>query len=90
MTPVVVVSPDELRALVREQVEAALATQREADAAPLLLDRRQMARALSVGVDTLDRLRREGCPEITVGDMPRFDIASVIAWLRDRERGAIR
>ena len=51
---------------------------------PRLLDRRGIAEALHVGVDTVDRLRREGCPELTVGDAPRFEIGAVIEWLRGR------
>lgn len=50
-----------------------------------MLDRRGLAHALAVGVDTVDRLRRDGCPELTVGDSPRFELEQVIAWLRGRE-----
>jgi len=49
---------------------------------PALLDRRGLAHALGCGVDTIDRLRREGCPELTLGDAPRFEVKAVIDWLR--------
>lgn len=52
--------------------------------APTLRDRRGLAEALHVGVDTVDRLRRDGCPELTVGDAPRFELDRVLAWLRER------
>jgi hypothetical protein len=73
----------ELHELVAAAVREALA-EREPRAAPALLDRRGIAAALGIGVDTVDRLRREGCPELTVGDAPRFELAAVLAWLRER------
>lgn len=67
---------------VRDAVVEAIGT--EHGRAPALLDRRGLAHALAVGVDTIDRLRREGCPELTVGDAPRFELEAVLAWLRGR------
>lgn len=55
--------------------------------APALLDRRGLAHALAVGVDTIDRLRKEGCPELAVGDSPRFELEVVLTWLRSRGQG---
>lgn len=52
--------------------------------APAVLDRRGLAASLGVGLDTVDRLRREGCPELTVGDAPRFELPAVLGWLRGR------
>lgn len=83
-TGVVVVGAVELQAMIRQAVDAALAEHSEAAQAPLLVSRQEMARALGVGVDTLDKLRREGMPEILVGDMPRFHSATVLAWLQSR------
>jgi len=54
---------------------------------PRLLDRRALAEVLGCGIDTIDRMRREGMPELTVGDAPRFDAEEVLTWLRAR-RGA--
>jgi hypothetical protein len=52
---------------------------------PRLLDRRGLAAALGVCADTVDRLRREGMPELIVGDAPRFDFAGeVLPWLKAR------
>lgn len=67
-----------------DAVIEAFAPALEQRGAPRLLDRRGLAEALSIGVDTVDRLRREGCPEITVGDAPRFDFSEVVGWLRAR------
>jgi len=50
-----------------------------------LLDRRGLAEMLDCGVDTVDRLRREGLPELKVGDSPRYEAERVLAWMRDRE-----
>lgn len=52
--------------------------------ATALLDRQGLARELGIGVDTVDRLRREGCPSLRVGDVPRFELATVLEWLRSR------
>jgi hypothetical protein len=49
-----------------------------------LLDRRGLAQALDVGVDTVDRMRGEGMPELRVGDAPRFELERVLEWLRGR------
>lgn len=82
---VVVVPVHELQQMISNAVQEALEAQHEAEQGPLLLlDRRAMARALGVGVDTLDRLRSEGCPEVLVGDMPRFVPGDVLTWLRSR------
>jgi hypothetical protein len=82
----VVLSPDELRELVHETVTAALA-EREPASTPTLLDRRGLGRALGCCCDTVDKLRREGMPEVRVGDVPRFHLDDVIAWLKTRKRG---
>lgn len=51
---------------------------------PALHDRQSLARELRCGVDTVDKLRREGMPEIRVGDAPRFELEHVLSWLRGR------
>lgn len=75
----------ELRQLVRTEVAAAIG---DAQQAPPLLQRAELAQALGVSMPTLDRLRREsGFPELLVGDAPRFERAAVLAWLRRRSEG---
>ncbi len=57
---------------------------------PRLHDRRALATALGVCPDTVDRLRREGLPELTVGDVPRFDLAllpKTFPWVKFRAMG---
>lgn len=71
---------EHLAAPITETVASAMSTSRS----PALLDRRGLSEALGVGVDTVDRLRREGCPELIVGEAPRFELDKVTAWLRDR------
>jgi len=67
------------------RVRAALAPEHP----PALLDRAGLARELATSPGTVDRLRREGLPEVRVGDQPRFELAAVLAWLRRRtERAA--
>ncbi|MDF3069421.1 MAG: hypothetical protein K0R38_5022 [Polyangiaceae bacterium] len=55
-------------------------------AAPALLDRAGLARALSCSSKHVDRLRREGMPVVMLGDVPRFSLAEVLRWLRERSR----
>lgn len=78
---------DELSERVASEIDRRLAERLEElteSRSPRLLDRRGLAAALGCGVDTIDRLRREGAPEILVGDVPRFDLADVLAWLKSR------
>lgn len=69
---------------VAEAVAERLAPLLERTPAPVLLDRRGLAEALAVGVDTVDKLRREALPELRVGDVPRFRLDAVLEWLRGR------
>jgi hypothetical protein len=69
---------DDLEGRLAEQISTALG----ARGATKLLDRRGLAEALNVSLPTLDRLRRDGCPELLLGDAPRFEIERVLEWLR--------
>lgn len=84
MSRVVLLDPDELKSLVMASVCEALEGARGSAAPPALLDREQLAGALQISLGTLAKLRREGLPELIVGDSPRFDLGEVLAWLRDR------
>lgn len=60
-----------------------------ASAAPSpLLDKRELARVLSVSPATVDRLDAVGQPFIRVGDAKRYDLATVLAWHRERTESA--
>lgn len=65
-------------------VTTALESVLEQQSAPALHDRQSLARELRCGVDTIDKLRREGMPELRVGDAPRFELTRVLEWLRGR------
>jgi hypothetical protein len=82
---VVVATPEQLAALVRGAVQAALAEQSDS-AAPVLLDRAGIAQRLGVGTSTVDRLRRDGLPCVFIGDSPRFLLAECVAWLMNHRR----
>src|SRR5688572_5300162 len=76
----------ELRSLMAEAVRTALAEQRP-PAEPALIDRDELATALSVSPSTLDRMRSEAnFPELRVGDAPRFELEAVLEWLRGRRK----
>lgn len=51
---------------------------------PTLLDRVAIAEQLDISLPTLDRLRKEGCPFVMIGDAPRFEVDRVLEWLRSR------
>ena len=78
----VLVRLDDLRRVVRGEIDQALGQSREQPA--VLLDRGALARALSVSMPTIDRLRRAGMPVVWVVQAPRFELSAVLAWLRDR------
>jgi hypothetical protein len=83
----VLLSRDELREEIAAAVGAIKPTAPSNDA-PTLLDRTQLAKALGCSLPSIDRLRREGLPQLTIGDAPRFELAPVLAWLRTRSAGA--
>jgi len=84
-TKLAVVDAEELAAIVRMAVAEELA-ERLPQQAPALVDRRGLAAELGCGVDTVDKLRREGLPTIMLGDSPRFQLAAAVEWLKGRNR----
>jgi hypothetical protein len=80
---VVLVTVEQLRELLREQLDAA-AAEHATDVRPALLDRRGLAGRLDVSLPTLDRLRAEGMPELRLGDSPRFELDACLRWLREK------
>ncbi len=70
------------------RIEAAVARVLEAQPpAPALLTRVGLAQALDCSTATIARLRAQGCPCDVVGDSPRFDLAEVRKWLKERAAG---
>ena len=55
---------------------------------PRLLDRRRMAVCLSISEDTLDALRKRGCPCVPVVGTAKilFDPDDVVPWLKEQSR----
>lgn len=72
---------DELRALLRAEVDAALG---ERPTAPALLTQDALARELGVSPRTVYELRQQGLPTVLVCESPRFELAACLAWLRER------
>lgn len=83
---VVTLTVTELRELVRSEVDSALAEALAgARKPPALLSRAALADALGISLPTVDRMRREqGFPKVRVGDVHKFELAAVLAWLRRR------
>lgn len=72
---------------VRDAVADALCEMQPSEPSPVLVDRSGLAHALSCSLSTIDRLRSEGCPQVLVGDSPRFRVAAVVQWLEARAAG---
>lgn len=84
--PSVTLTIGDLRSLVHDEVAGVIA-ECEQRSRPVLVTRDGPAEALAVSVSSIDRLIREGCPRVRVGDAPRFSIPDVIAWLKARAAG---
>ena len=82
-TAVIVCSPGELRELVRDAVESALADF-ETPAPPRLMTKKALGEALGCSCPTIDRLVRRGLPYCRIGDHKRFCFDECVAWLRGR------
>lgn len=53
--------------------------------APATLTQAELARELRTSTRTIRSLVKEGLPELRLADSPRYELAPVLAWLRDRE-----
>lgn len=86
---IVTLTAGQLAALVRDAVQEALAEQYQVGTVPVLHDRQGLGQTLGCSLATVDRMRREaGFPELRVGDAARFELAEVLAWLRNRQPSA--
>jgi hypothetical protein len=74
-----------LAPIVRAAVADAIAEMAPTEPRPELLTVEDICRELQVSRATLHKLRGEGLPTLTVGDSPRFRIAEVLAWLREKK-----
>jgi hypothetical protein len=83
---VVACSLDDLRSLVRGEVQAALATHAPAISTTPLLDKRALAHALTISIATVTRMTAEGMPHVFAGASPRYSLDEVRAWLAERGR----
>jgi hypothetical protein len=76
-TPAFTVTKQELAEMIRQACEGAMAA-----ASALLVDRQGLARLLDCSPGQVDALRKRGLPTTMVGQLPRFEPARVIEWLR--------
>lgn len=65
----------------------ALALENEARPTFGLHDRASIAQALNTSTATVDRLVRQGMPHLLVGEARRFELPTVLEWLRTRGKG---
>ena len=83
---VLVLSPEDLRAVVREAVRAELTDGTTVSTAAPLVDRHELARLLGVSAATITRMTAEGMPHVFAGASPRYAPEEVRAWLATRGR----
>jgi excisionase family DNA binding protein len=82
---VVQLSEADLRQLVADVVQAAV-DEVARPLPPALLDTEQLCHELGVSAPTVRRMRDEGMPVVRIGDVYRYELAAVLAWLRSRGR----
>jgi excisionase family DNA binding protein len=80
----VTLTAEQLRGLMREAVVDVL-EQEGPTLCPVLLTRQQTAQALGCSLATLQKLVADGCPFVRLGESPRFELARVLEWLRERD-----
>jgi excisionase family DNA binding protein len=84
---VIVTTPEQLSAIVRDAVADALAERAPSPEPTGLLSTPEVARRLGVSRATAHRMANEGLlPFIWCGDSRRFDLAECIATLKQRGR----
>jgi hypothetical protein len=87
--PVAALTVDQFESLMTECFRRALdECPQSNDAGPVLLDREGLARALGCSAGMVDKLRKQGLPTRRVGDVPRFLLSDVLAWLPADVSGA--
>jgi hypothetical protein len=84
---IVTLTAGQLRALVLDVVQAAV----DEVARPrptALIDTQDLATELHVSEPTIRKMRDEGMPVIRIGETYRYELAAVLAWLRQRGKAA--
>ncbi len=75
---------ERLEAIVERVLERRLGAR--PDAAPALLDRGGLAKALGCSESKVDALKRRGMPCVRLGaSSPRFELSRCLAWLEEHD-----
>lgn len=92
-TPSVHLTVGQLKALVREEVQAAMGQNNghgpQEPAAPTLLTVEELAASLKVKkshIYDLTRNKKDPIPHVRVGRFPRFELSKVLPWLEERNK----
>ncbi|HVU05223.1 MAG TPA: hypothetical protein VHE30_25920 [Polyangiaceae bacterium] len=84
--PLVILRADELRDLVSAELRAALDELPTRAEEPALYDRAGIAKKLCTSVANVDKLCNAGMPFSRLGDVKRFDLADVVAWVKSQPK----
>lgn len=83
-------SPEELTALISDAVETAMAKPRPNLPPPLLVDRAEMARLISISTTQLDKMVRDGVvPSTKSGSKRLFSPAKVVAAMEAADTSSL-
>jgi hypothetical protein len=79
-----------IREAVRSELAAVLADLVPSGSRPALLTTKELAHELRCCTKTVDRLRKDGLPHVTIGDnAPRYRLDVVLAWLESRPSATV-
>jgi len=84
---IVVIRPAQLDEI-RDRLDLLVELTSDWRAAPALLTARELAQSLRCSVVTVGRQVAEGMPCLMLGSERRYELQSVIAWLRTRKEAA--
>lgn len=77
-SPAFTLTRAELEGIVRAAVRDELAQR------PALIDKQQLAQQLLCSAAHIDHLRKRGLPTVFLGQAVRFELSSVLGWLREQ------
>ena len=75
---------DHIAAAVVARIQPLLDQLTRPEPAPALLTRTQLAKQLNCSIAKIDRLSNDGMPFVRLGDVKRFRLEAVLAWLEGR------
>lgn len=86
----IVLTPDQLRALVRDAVREGMEARAANDERAEYLTRRQLCALLGCTSASVRNWERQGLPVLYAGASPRYSREAVTAWMESRKLRAVK